>query len=73
MVDDGGRIRAIEGGGQPSLRDGHSEPVPETLAERTGGDFNTRRRSSLRMTRCSAVPLPKLLQVVHREVEPGEK
>jgi hypothetical protein len=25
------------------------------------------------MTRCSAVPLPKLLQVVHREVVPGQE
>jgi hypothetical protein len=64
--------RSIERRRQPALGDGQSDTIPDALAERPGGDFHTRQTIPFRMTWGSALPLPKLLQVVHRDVISGQ-
>ena len=63
---------SIERRSEPSLR--HCEPhgVPESLAERTGGDFDAGRDAALRMAGRLAPPLPEMLQILDADVVAGE-
>ncbi len=63
----------IEGRRQPPLRDRHADAVAEPLTERSRGDLDAGRAPALRMTGRSALPLPELLEVFHREVVAGQK
>ena len=62
----------VELGGQAPLSDGHADRVRESLAERSGGGLHAGRQAVLRMTGRDAAPLPEALQVLHRDVVPGQ-
>ena len=63
----------IECGGQPALRDCQSHRVPNTLTERTGGNFHPGHDAILGMARSAAPPLAEVLDVVHGKVVAGEE
>ena len=64
--------RPVVGCGEPGLGNGQSHAVAETLAERSGGHFHTRRFPSLRMAWRLAAPLSEPLEFIEREIVPGE-
>ena len=50
---------------------GHPYGIHNTLSERTGGRFHSRRKSVFRVTRCFAVPLPEIFNIVERKIVAG--
>ena len=71
MIDDG-HVRLVVDGSKVLLRNGHADGHRETLAQRTGGDFDAGREAVLRVTRSLGMPLAKVLQVVQRDVVAGK-
>ena len=65
-------LRSIERGRQPPFGNGQAEGIAQPLAKRAGGHLDARRAPALGMSRRPAVPLPELLQVVERQVVPGQ-
>ena len=70
--------RPVEVGGEEPLGHGHTDTHPESLAEGSGGGFDTRSVPVLRMTRCHAAVLTEstyLLewQVISVRVQQGVK
>ena len=61
-------VRPVERGGQPSLRDGHPDRVPEPLAQRPGGDLDGDAAVPFGMAGRAAAPAPKVLKIIEREV-----
>ena len=60
-------------GPSDTLGDRESNAVPDPLTERSGGDLDARRDPALRMAGRPALPLSKLLELLQREVIPGQK
>jgi hypothetical protein len=60
--------RLVERRGQVRLRDRHPHRVPDPLSERAGGGLDARRVTQLGVSWSLRLPLPKLFQVVEREV-----
>ena len=50
----------------------HADRIAKTLAQRTGGRFDSRREPTFWMSRSPAAPLPELLDVVKREIVTGK-
>ena len=50
----------------------HADGIGHALAQRAGGDLDTRCVAALRMPGCLAAPLPELFQVVQRQVIAGD-
>ena len=71
MIDDI-EIAAIEFGAQRAFRDRHADRVTDTLPQWSGGGFDTRRVTLLGMTRSLRVQLPKILQILDRDVVSGQ-
>src|ERR1700677_3480195 len=57
---------------QPRLRDRHPHAIAETLPERPGRNFHTRRTTALRVARRLAVPLSEALDLCQRKVVAGQ-
>src|SRR5215469_13657688 len=72
MIDDL-KPRPIVTGRQMGFGDRHADAVAKALAERARGSLHTRRELALGMTRRAAPPLAKLLNLLERQVVPGEK
>ena len=73
----GAMIDNIESGpviarGKMRLRHGHAHPIGESLAERSGGDLDTRRQAAFRMSGSEAAPLAELLELFHRHLITGQ-
>jgi hypothetical protein len=67
MVDDleAGRLKLAR---EDSLRDSHSHSVADALAQRSGSRLHSGRVAALGVTGGSRTPLPKVPQLVEREV-----
>src|SRR5579862_3275386 len=66
------RLVAIEMRLEMLCRDRHADHVADALAERPGGGLDARNAPMLGMPRGSAAELPKLLEVVERNLVAGE-
>ena len=64
--------RPVEALGQEALGHRHSHGVGHALAERAGGYLHARHQAALGVARRARVPLPEALQILDREVEPGQ-
>ena len=62
----------IELARQDSLGDRHPHGVPHALPQRTGGDLDPGRVSTLRMPGCPRAPLTEVLQLIERQVVSGQ-
>ena len=71
MIDDLVPV-AVEFRGEPPLRDRHADGIGQPLAQRAGGRLDARGQSDLRVAGGDRAPLPERLEVVERDVVPGE-
>ena len=67
-VGEEGEAVLVEGGGEVGLGDGETDRVGETLAEGTGGDFDTLGVTRLGVTGGLGVDLTELLELLHGHV-----
>ncbi|SMS00694.1 hypothetical protein VIM7927_01963 [Vibrio mangrovi] len=59
---------AVKLGCQCFFRNRHTHGIGNALSQRTGGRFDARRITVLRMARCFRVKLTEILQVIDRQV-----
>ena len=71
VIDDG-EVFGIELGGEVLLGNGHADAVSKTLAEGSCGRLDPWRDEVLRMARRLTPPLAEVLQLVQRQVIPGQ-
>src|SRR5207244_12191469 len=58
--------------GEIGLRDGHADPVAETLTERSRGGFHSGCELTLRMAWRQATPLAELFDLIERDIVAGK-
>ena len=63
--------RTVESRCERNLGNGHADPAGEALAQRSSGSFHAWSLSILRMPRSMTTPLPKPLQFIKGQIEPG--
>jgi len=79
VVYERGHSFFVEARGEMLLGNGKADRVGDALAERPRGDLDAVEQHVLRMSRCDAVELAKLLQIIRgralvpREVQHGVK
>ena len=64
--------RAVVARGEIGLRDGHADPVAETLTERSRGGFHSGCELTLRMAWRQASPLAELFDLIERDIVAGK-
>jgi len=64
--------RLVERGGEMCFGDREANRVSDTLAERTGGGLHALGVVYFRVSRREALPLPEILDLLEREVIPGQ-
>ena len=58
--------------GQVLLRDGQAYPIGEALSQRARRDLDAGREPVFRVSRCLAVQLPKVFNIIQRQVVAGQ-
>lgn len=64
-------VGLVEGGREVPLRDGHADGIGDTLAKGPRGYLDTGGDEVFRVSWGLRIQLPKLLEVVKRDVVPG--